>query len=74
MLTGSPQTKQFISRIIKEVSSPILMMVQQWMLQGEINDPYCEFFVETDPNVPDDKLWTHKYKLNYIMIPAFLTN
>ncbi len=50
------------------------MMVQQWMLQGEINDPYCEFFVETDPNVPDDKLWTHKYKLNYIMIPAFLTN
>ena len=49
-------------------------MIQQWMLQGEINDPYLEFFVETDPLDTDDKLWTHKYKLNYIMIPAFLTN
>ncbi len=74
MLTGSPQTKQFISRIIKEVSSPILTMIQQWMLQGEINDPYFEFFIETDYTVTDDRLWTHKYKLNYIMIPTFLTN
>ena len=30
--------------------------------------------METDPNVGDDKLWTEKYKLNYVMIPAFLTN
>jgi len=49
-------------------------MIQQWMLQGEINDPYFEFFIETDYSVTDDRLWTHKYKLNYIMIPAFLTN
>ena len=44
------------------------------MVAGEINDPFQEFFVETDPNVSDDKLWTEKYKLNYVMIPAFLTN
>ena len=49
-------------------------MIQQWMLQGEINDPYFEFFIENDYSVTDDRLWTHKYKLNYIMIPAFLTN
>jgi gamma-tubulin complex component 3 len=44
------------------------------MIEGEINDPFREFFVEMDPMVSDDKLWTEKYKLNYIMIPAFLTN
>jgi len=48
-VNGSPATKQFISRILKEVSVPILTMIKSWMLEGEINDPFCEFFVETDP-------------------------
>lgn len=74
MLNGSPAIKQFISRILKEVSTPILSMVKTWMLSGEINDPFQEFFVETDPQVGDAKLWTEKYRLNYVMIPAFLSN
>lgn len=74
ILTGSPQTKHFITRIIREVSCPILRMIKEWMLEGEINDPYSEFFIEVNPNVSDDKLWTDKYKLNYIMIPAYFTN
>jgi len=28
------------------------------MIEGEINDPFREFFIDTDPNVPDEKLWT----------------
>ena len=44
------------------------------MIEGEINDPFREFFVEMDPLVPDDRLWTERYKLNYIMIPSFLSN
>jgi gamma-tubulin complex component 3 len=74
ILNGNPATKLFIGRILKEVSSPILAMVRSWMLEGEINDPYCEFFIETDPLVSDERLWTDKYKLNHIMIPAFMSN
>lgn len=44
------------------------------MLDGELSDPHLEFFVEQNPMTPDDKLWTDKYKLNYIMIPAFFSN
>ena len=73
-LNGNPSTSHFISRILKEVSAPILTMIKTWMIEGEINDPYREFFVDTDPQVPDSRLWMHKYKLNYIMIPSFLTN
>ena len=40
VLNGSPSTKQFISRILKEVSTPILSMIKTWMLAGEINDPF----------------------------------
>ena len=74
VLNGSPTTKSFISRILKEVSAPILTMIKQWMIEGEINDPFQEFFVDMDPMVGNDKLWTEKYKLNYIMIPSFLSN
>ena len=74
VLNGSPSTKQFIGRILKEVSTPILSMIKTWMLTGEINDPYQEFFVETDPNIGYNELWTKKYRLNYVMIPAFLSN
>jgi gamma-tubulin complex component 3 len=73
-LNGSPSTKLFINRILKEVSAPILSMIKTWMLEGEINDPHREFFVDTDPNVPDEKLWMHKYSLNYIMIPSFISS
>ena len=73
-LNGSPSTNQFVNRILKEVSAPILSMIKTWMIEGEINDPFREFFVDTDPNVPDEKLWTQKYSLNYIMIPSFLSN
>ena len=34
VLNGSPATKQFISRILKEVSTPILSMIKTWMLAG----------------------------------------
>lgn len=40
VLNGSPAIKQFIGRILKEVSTPILSMIKMWMLAGEINDPF----------------------------------
>jgi gamma-tubulin complex component 3 len=49
-------------------------MIKDWMLDGEINDPYQEFFIEQNQQVSDDRLWTEKYRLNYIMIPSFFSN
>ena len=46
VLNGSPSTRAFIGRILREVCAPILSMIRQWMIEGEINDPHQEFFVE----------------------------
>jgi len=54
VLNGSPQIRVFISRLLKEVSTPILSMIKSWMLEGEINDPFDEFFVKMDPELRDD--------------------
>jgi len=34
VLNGSPSTKQFISKILKEVSAPILTLIKCWMIEG----------------------------------------
>ncbi len=44
------------------------------MIEGELNDPFQEFFVSMDPNVSNDLIWTQKYDLKPSMIPSFLTN
>ena len=56
-LNGSPLTRQFINRILKEASAPILTMIKTWMIEGELNDPFNEFFVIADPSIPDERLW-----------------
>lgn len=73
-LNGNPTTSTFINKILKEVSAPILTMIKTWMIEGEINDPYREFFVDTDPKVPDERLWLEKYSLNHIMIPSYISS
>lgn len=32
-----------------------------------------EFFVVADSSVADDRLWSHKYKLNLKMLPTFIS-
>jgi gamma-tubulin complex component 3 len=61
VLNGAPGTKEFISKLLREVSAPLLTMIKTWMIEGELNDPYQEFFVDMDAGVPDSRLWTDKY-------------
>lgn len=68
---GNPAVNSLLTRILDEVSVCILSMTQKWMLEGELEDPYNEFFVEPDFMVPDDQLWTRKYSLKDEMVPAF---
>jgi gamma-tubulin complex component 3 len=40
--------------------------------QGTLNDPYQEFFVATDPDVPAHQLWHAKYHLRSEALPSFI--
>lgn len=39
-LNGNPGIKDFMHKILKEASAPLLTMIKVWMNEGEINDPY----------------------------------
>lgn len=55
-------------------------MLRQWIYDGELSDPYNEFFVietefrpSADPRRIASSVWEDKYKLDDEMIPSFIT-
>lgn len=57
----------------EKVSKPFYEMLQRWIYEGELDDPYREFFVACDPTVPEDELWQSKYSIHEDMIPSFIS-
>ena len=82
---GDPMVGAFAERLLIHVTRPFYDMLRQWIYDGELSDPYHEFFVsEQDPNAvassPDNRsrggassVWEDKYKLNEDMVPSIIT-
>eukprot|EP00164_Ancoracysta_twista_P021569 GFYU01039261.1.p1 GENE.GFYU01039261.1~~GFYU01039261.1.p1 ORF type:complete len:388 (-),score=49.40 GFYU01039261.1:95-1258(-) len=45
---GDPTVRAFVQRIMCKVSMPIFNMMKRWVFEGEIEDPFHEFFVAYD--------------------------
>jgi gamma-tubulin complex component 3 len=82
---GDPMVGAFAERLLIHVTRPFYDMLRQWIYDGELSDPYHEFFVsEQDPNAINDNqdgrsrggassVWEDKYKLNEDMVPSIIT-
>ena len=70
---GDPAACATVTRLLSAAAAPILQMVQQWVVAGELDDPRGEFFVVSDPAVPEEDLWRHRYRLDDGMLPPFIS-
>ncbi|KAG0193699.1 Gamma-tubulin complex component 3 [Apophysomyces sp. BC1034] len=70
---GDPFIYRYISEMLQEVSKPFYEMLQRWIYEGELDDPYEEFFVACDPMVPEEELWQSKYSIREDMLPNFIS-
>jgi gamma-tubulin complex component 3 len=82
---GDPMVGAFAERLLVHVTRPFYDMLRQWIYDGELSDPYNEFFVsEQDPNAINDShdgkgrggassVWEDKYKLDENMVPSIIT-
>ena len=82
---GDPMVGAFAERLLIHVTRPFYDMLRQWIYDGELSDPYHEFFVsEQDPNAANDtpdgrgrggasSVWEDKYKLDEDMVPSIIT-
>lgn len=82
---GDPFVAGFAERILVHVTKPFYDMLRQWIYDGELCDPYHEFFVaeqdppKGDPRKPDTQQdvtsneWDGKYIFDHRMVPTFMT-
>lgn len=69
----------FAERLVGIVARPFYEMLRRWIYDGELVDPYHEFFVtepspgsrsDVDPRRFATSIWEDKYKLDPTMVPT----
>ncbi|XP_059616418.1 gamma-tubulin complex component 3 [Phlebotomus argentipes] len=70
---GDRQMKSFADVLLQAMCLPLRHMLLQWLLNGEVEDPYGEFFIETLHDVSNDRLWHEKYRVRESQLPTFIS-
>lgn len=77
---GDPFVCAFAEKLLTHITRPFYDMLRQWIYDGELSDPYKEFFVvepefrpSTDPRRIATSVWEDKYKLDDNMVPSIIT-
>jgi gamma-tubulin complex component 3 len=82
---GDPFVGQFAERLLAHITRPFYDMLRQWIYDGELSDPYLEFFVAEQQDLADTdhldsrkggatSVWEDKYKLTSAVVPSIITD
>ncbi|KAM0949153.1 putative gamma-tubulin complex component protein [Dioscorea sansibarensis] len=69
---GDPLVQEFMGRLLRRVCSPLFEMVRSWVLEGELEDLFSEFFILSQP-VKAESLWREGYRIQTSMLPSFIS-
>jgi gamma-tubulin complex component 3 len=79
---GDPFVGAFAERLLTHVTRPFYDMLRRWIYDGELIDPYHEFFVsepdpstrlDVDPRRVETSVWEDKYSLDHSMTPSIIS-
>ncbi|XP_065164565.1 gamma-tubulin complex component 3 isoform X2 [Atheta coriaria] len=70
---GSYTVQKQSEKVLAAVCRPLYVMLSKWLLDGELNDPCGEFFIEARMIKDVERLWHDKYHVRKAMIPTFIT-
>ncbi|KAF7545398.1 hypothetical protein G7046_g9574 [Stylonectria norvegica] len=77
---GDPTVAAFAERLLGSFTQPFYNILRHWIYDGELSDPYQEFFVrEKAPSKDRSKgkgsgnVWEDKYEISKDMIPSIVT-
>ncbi|XP_022918951.1 gamma-tubulin complex component 3 [Onthophagus taurus] len=70
---GAQCVQKVSEKVLSAVCRPLYLMLSKWLLDGEINDPCGEFFIEARNVSNAERLWYDKYYVRQSMIPSFIT-
>ncbi|KAK0087490.1 hypothetical protein PV325_000931 [Microctonus aethiopoides] len=70
---GDASVKKLVKRILESVCEPLYNMLIRWINDGELDDPFQEFFIEACADVVGDRMWHEKYQVRNAMVPTFIS-
>lgn len=70
---GDLVVKTLARDLLLAACGPLMAMLSRWLLDGEIEDPHSEFFIEILPEVSTDRLWHDKYRVREALLPSFIS-
>ena len=73
---GDPFVHTFAEKLLSQITRPFYNMLRAWIYDGELEDPYLEFFVFENQDHKDSgatSVWEHKYRIRDEMIPSIIT-
>jgi gamma-tubulin complex component 3 len=76
---GDPFVVTFAERLLSRVTRPFYDMLRQWIYDGELLDPYLEFFVAEQQDIDSNdqrgppSVWEDKYRLLSAAVPSIVT-
>ncbi|KAJ2745806.1 Microtubule-nucleating Tub4p (gamma-tubulin) complex component [Coemansia sp. BCRC 34301] len=68
---GDPFIQSFAQRLLKTASAPFNNILVRWVTDGELVDPYREFFIR-EREGRRDMFWSEKYTVASDMIPVHI--
>ncbi|WFD35154.1 Microtubule-nucleating Tub4p (gamma-tubulin) complex component [Malassezia cuniculi] len=76
--TGDPFVREFTASLLDRVSRPFFDALARWIFDGELLDPFGEFFIayaqrETTADADAADVWHHKFELRTELLPSFLS-
>ncbi|CAL9176293.1 unnamed protein product [Musa hybrid cultivar] len=69
---GDPLVQEFMGCLLRRVCSPLFEMVRSWVLEGELEDTFAEFFIQGQA-VKAESLWREGYQIQSAMLPSFIS-
>lgn len=77
---GDPVVGAFAERLLTPITRPFYDILRHWIYDGELSDPYLEFFVQlksaeatTKAKTASTNVWDEKYEMSHTMIPSIVT-
>ncbi|XP_063634316.1 gamma-tubulin complex component 3 homolog [Cydia splendana] len=70
---GDERVVVLARRLLTALTYPLLLMLTRWLLHGEIDDPFNEFFIESRSSVEIERMWHDKYRVREWMMPSFIS-
>lgn len=82
--SGDPLIRDIVERMVTVISEPFYSIIREWIYDGELKDPFNEFFVvekTNQTNLVDGQgrpiaasMWKDKYRLEQKMVPSIISS